>query len=383
MIPGGKIMYCKTLFVVSFIGTGLLSGAAIATTIMPAEIPPASYTDTQYVDSQGCVFVRAGAAGNVTWIPRMDRQRNHMCSARPTGVARTELPVVQSTTTEPTAASLILPQNTQTRRIVRTQAAVPSTITVTTPMTTNLLVGGARIGMTSTTTAINRVPLATAMTTQQMASACPGVSTLRRQYINHGQHGPVRCGPQPVHPMDVHRPNGAVPSTTRSRGAFTYAFGARPPFEPVNAAPQIPSGYRSVWNDGRLNPNRGNVGTQYAAAPVTNSALAATVSTRNAAATTTRRTSAATQQATQGRVAVRVGVGHRYVQVGTYREDTNAQRAIRALQQLGLPAARSLSTSRGQAYQVVLAGPFADSTALGTALYQTRQAGFTDAITRR
>ncbi len=383
MIPGGKIMFFRTLFVASWIGAGLVGGAALATTITPAEIPPASYTGSQYVDSQGCVFVRAGAAGNVTWIPRMDRQRNHMCSARPTGVARTELPVVQNVTTSASAAAVISPQNTQTPSIVRTQAAVPTTITVTTPTTTNLLVGGARIGATPTTTAINRVPLATATTPQHTANACPGASTLSRQYINHGQHGPVRCGPQPVHPMDVYRPNGAVPSTTRSRGALTYAFGARPPFEPVNAAPQTPSGYRSVWNDGRLNPNRGNVGTVYAAAPATNSALAATVSTRNAPATTTRRTSAAPQQVTEGRVAVRVGVGHRYVQVGAYREDTNAQRAIRALQRLGLPAARSSSTSRGQTYQVVLAGPFADSTALGTALYQARQAGFTDAITRR
>lgn len=384
MILGGENMYCRALFIVSAIGAGLFGGAATATTITPAEIPPASYTGTQYVDSQGCVFVRAGASGNVTWIPRMDRQRNHLCSASPTSVARPELPVVQGATTTASAASVILPQSTQTRSITTTAAAAPATIAVTTPTTTNLLVGGARIGTTPTTTATSRVPLTTAPTTQQTASDCSGASTLSRQYFNRRA---VRCGPQAVHPMDVYRPNGASPSTgpatTRSRGALTYAFGARAPFEPVNAVPQTPTGYRMVWNDGRLNPNRGNAGALYVTSQPNDSALAPAVSTRNAPATISTRRTAATQQAPVGRIAVRVGVGHRYVQVGTYREEANVQRAIRALQRLGLPAARSSSTSRGQTYQVVLAGPFANSTALGTALYQARQAGFSDAITRR
>ena len=368
----------KMLFAVSILGTSLIAGGAAAQNFTPAELPPASFTASQYVDSEGCVFVRAGASGNVSWIPRMDRQRNHICNARPTSVARAEPPVVQGAAT-------------QTASVVRGQAAVSPTIAVTTPRTTNLLIGGSRIARTTTVpAATSRVPLNTGTAipaTTQTASSCPNASALSRQYINHGQHGPVRCGPQPVHPMDVHRPNGAVPTpagSNRSGGPLTYAFGARPPFEPVNASPQTPAGYRVAWDDGRLNPNRGpQGGTQYAATSAATSQLSATVSTRNAPATTRRAPARAQQAAPDGRVAVSVGVGHRFVQVGTYRQEDSVQRAIRSLRRLGLPAARSSMTSGGQTYHVVLAGPYADATALGTALYRARQAGFTDAITRR
>ena len=49
----------------------------------PAEFPPSSYKSTQYVDSRGCVYVRAGISGDMTWIPRVTRSRKQLCGQTP------------------------------------------------------------------------------------------------------------------------------------------------------------------------------------------------------------------------------------------------------------------------------------------------------------
>ena len=50
----------------------------------PAEFPPQGYSGKQYVDSKGCVFIRAGIDDSPTWVPRVTRSREHICNAVPT-----------------------------------------------------------------------------------------------------------------------------------------------------------------------------------------------------------------------------------------------------------------------------------------------------------
>lgn len=53
--------------------------------IRPAELPPADYAGQQYVDSKGCMFVRAGSAGKVVWVPRISRDGVPICGNPPSG----------------------------------------------------------------------------------------------------------------------------------------------------------------------------------------------------------------------------------------------------------------------------------------------------------
>ncbi len=84
----GQDMSCKRVAALcAFFLTLTLSTAqaqALRDVDGPVNFPPSSYKGKQFVDNNGCAFVRAGIDGRVNWIPRVSRSRKLLCGLKPT-----------------------------------------------------------------------------------------------------------------------------------------------------------------------------------------------------------------------------------------------------------------------------------------------------------
>ena len=50
----------------------------------PSELPPEAFTANTYIDSRGCVYVRAGLDDVVHWLPQVTKTRTPVCGRSPT-----------------------------------------------------------------------------------------------------------------------------------------------------------------------------------------------------------------------------------------------------------------------------------------------------------
>ena len=205
-----------------------------------------------------------------------------------------------------------------------------------------------------------------------IAELCQLSDATGNRYLNAATGIPVRCGPQVQSPSGLTAPLGqrlvaqapmsppilapVAPAPTAHVAVPNPA--AQPTIQPP-AVVSPPVGYVPVWDDGRLNPNRG--------LPEANAQA-------NLAAVTLHVSAMNTPQPVAG--------SHRFVQVGTFADPANAERTAALLQSMGLPVGFASTARNGTPMRIVAAGPFGDAASLQAALQAARSAGFSDAFTR-
>lgn len=214
--------------------------------IVPAEFPPASFSGRQYVDSKGCVFIRAGIDGAVTWVPRMSRSRKQACGFQPTlSAAQLAAAGAPRATARPAAAPAAPRLAPPPMALAPVAPAPVATRKPPAPVRTTALV--APVPDPAPRPAPRRVAV----------DACTGASALSQAYIGANRPGfAVRCGPQTV--PHVTEPTSAsaaatiyLPDAVRVAPKHVYASQ-----KASTAGIHVPPGYAPVWADDRLNPRR-------------------------------------------------------------------------------------------------------------------------------
>lgn len=100
---------CRFLFV-ALVAICLPAGIQAQTASVPAEAPPAGFSEAQYVDSRGCAFARATVNGQTRWVPRLGSDRQPVCGLTPSVAASPAPPSPSPVATAPSAAPSAPPQ---------------------------------------------------------------------------------------------------------------------------------------------------------------------------------------------------------------------------------------------------------------------------------
>ncbi|MFG6516068.1 SPOR domain-containing protein [Sulfitobacter sp. 1A13496] len=290
--------------IVAALGVGGSQTQAQDSRSQPAEFPPSSYKGKQYVDSAGCVFIRAGIDGNVSWVPRMSRARQQICGFQPTNGVKVAEAKVEAAQTKVDPAPAKRPP-ARVAEVPAPKAKPKAPVARPAPQKVVRRVAPAPARSTAPKvvreTAPRPVPVVPSKPVALAApapagfvTACPGVSPLSQRYMRRGDGYSVRCGPQ-AEPIVTGRlapsspQRGTAPQPYRSASMMpgvaaaparivapaavaapvvsakpTRAVGTQTRIVPKHVAinrvnttnVKVPKGYRKVWEDDRLNPHR-------------------------------------------------------------------------------------------------------------------------------
>lgn len=305
----------------------------------PKELPPAGFTGNQYVDSAGCVFIRAGVGGQTTWVPRVSRDRKLVCGYEPTfppgmleAAAAVKAGEAAAAKPAPAAESAPAAEPAPSATKMSKPAPAPAQAPAAAPAPVEPL--PPRSLRSKPVPAEPRdVRLVRAGAIARSDTLCLGrIPAAQRYLLSDGRRVTQCAGSAPDEPVAYLNGLG-VPDLTVTPGL--------PSAKEIEQALKADRGaYRVVWQ-------RGDVAGQVAAG-----------------------------------VHVSPAVPGRYVQVGVFAEPANAQAAITRLKSMNLPVASSLGSKNGRAVKAIMAGPFASGAEAQAALAGIRKAGYRDAYIR-
>jgi len=332
--------------------------------IEPAEYPPASYEGREYVDSEGCVFIRAGVDGAVTWVPRVTRDRKPVCGFEPTFTAQ-QLAALKAAEVEAMAATA-----TPVPMVEPTPEPTPAasaTVAASSPYVVNdIYVGGsmtnAGSGGYSGTTGYS-VP-----------TNVPG-QVVNDIYVGNGGYASTTTA-------STYTPSYSG-GTTTNYAQTTYPSVNTPLSIGIpNSGTVAPHGYEQAWDDGRLNPQRGPRSSAGDASM--NQVWTQTVPRQLVAdAGGFRRTRGGLGGSVRSIIPwmsskeVTAGSAAEFIQIGVFGSTENVSNNLGVLTQMGMGA---VVEGAGNV-QVILAGPFSSSD-VRSALNHLRSAGYSEALIR-
>lgn len=372
-------------------GLALAQGAMPAATVSlgPAEPPPPDFPARQYIDSKGCVFLRTEDDG---WQARVARDGAPICGYPPTLSVRGLDGKAKLRALDPDAgrsrAELLERALSQT---VLTNVRPGELVSDSQPME-KLPDLGPEPAPTGPAQQLQAAIAAAPGLRQDMGGGLKPNLRLCELLGYDGKPGQAGMGRDPTQGYC-----GSLPEADLSRLSFARPIGSstrdkHPDARPVDAASDstaaapvvaepAPAAKIAATAKPKTLPARPT-----GRSPVTpkRPALAgpqATTEKQQGAATKPQLATAKPAKPAVPAVGL-IPAGARYVQLGTFADAGNADRAAQRVAGLGYPVLRGKDRVNGRPVQFIMAGPFPDRESIVRGLDAIRRAGFRDAFPR-